>query len=209
MTEQPDRRPEVRVSDAERDQTATLLNQAVGEGRLTLEEFTERVGLAYAADTRGQLEKLVTDLPVAADRSADAAPAKVEKDPSAKRKWKLALLGDNKVSGRWRVHRRMGFFSVLGDNKIDLSNAELGGPEVEITLFGVLGDYEIIVPKGVRVEHSKGFRLLGDSTVKVDESAVLPNSPVVRIKSFSLLGDDVIRHPKKKRRRWTDDDDED
>jgi Domain of unknown function (DUF1707) len=54
---------ELRASDAERDRTVKLLNQHVVEGRLTQEEFTERVEAALAARTRGELDALLVDLP--------------------------------------------------------------------------------------------------------------------------------------------------
>jgi hypothetical protein len=46
------------VSDAEREHSIALLRAAVSEGRLTLEEFSERVGLACAARTDQQLARL-------------------------------------------------------------------------------------------------------------------------------------------------------
>jgi hypothetical protein len=49
----------VRASDAERDAVVGRLNQAVGEGRVTMDEFSERLGLAYAARTRGDLDPAV------------------------------------------------------------------------------------------------------------------------------------------------------
>ena len=58
-----ERHPELRVSDAEREATVGRLRVAGGEGRLTLEELGERVELADAARTRGDLEALTADLP--------------------------------------------------------------------------------------------------------------------------------------------------
>ena len=53
----------VLASDAERDQSVELLRSAVVDGRLTLEEFTERVELAQAARTDLELAALSRDLP--------------------------------------------------------------------------------------------------------------------------------------------------
>ena len=53
----------VRVSDAEREAVVERLNLATSEGRLTLEEFGDRVAEALAARTRGDLDRVVTDLP--------------------------------------------------------------------------------------------------------------------------------------------------
>ncbi|WP_404799974.1 DUF1707 domain-containing protein [Actinoalloteichus fjordicus] len=207
MTEQPDRNPEVRASDAERNEIASLLNQAVGEGRLSLDEFTHRVGLAYEATTRSELDMLVTDLPVS--RTApEAPPLAVRSDgddeAGGKRKWNLAVLGGSDLKGRWRVRRRMGFFGLLGGSDINLCDAELDAPEVELTLVSILGGHTVIVPRGVRVEKSGGFDLMGGDEVKIDETAVLPNSPVIRIRSYSVLGGSDIKNPKKKRKRKRD-----
>ena len=45
--------PTERVSDADRDATVNLLREHVIEGRLTLDEFSERVGVALGARTTG------------------------------------------------------------------------------------------------------------------------------------------------------------
>jgi len=53
----------VRASDADRERTATLLREHHAEGRLTAEEFHERLDGAYAAKTLGDLDALLADLP--------------------------------------------------------------------------------------------------------------------------------------------------
>jgi hypothetical protein len=54
---------DVRASDAERELTVERLRRAVGNGRLSVEEFDERATAAYAARTRGELADLTRDLP--------------------------------------------------------------------------------------------------------------------------------------------------
>ncbi len=54
---------ELRASDADREAVVRRLQRAVGEGRLTLTEFDERVRAAYAAGTRGELDDVAHDLP--------------------------------------------------------------------------------------------------------------------------------------------------
>jgi len=53
----------IRVSDAERQAVVAALSKNATEGRLTLEEFEERTGAAYAAKTYADLEPLLRDLP--------------------------------------------------------------------------------------------------------------------------------------------------
>ena len=76
MGEAMDDRPAggIRASDAERDATVERLSRAAGDGRLTLEEFSQRMEQATAAKTRAELDRLVTDLPAepAAAGASDA-----------------------------------------------------------------------------------------------------------------------------------------
>jgi hypothetical protein len=53
----------MRASDNDRQQVIDRLRAALEDGRLKLEEFTERVGLTYQAVTYGDLAKLQADLP--------------------------------------------------------------------------------------------------------------------------------------------------
>jgi hypothetical protein len=53
----------LRVSDAEREHVGELLQKAVGQGMLSLGEFTERMDTALAAKTRGELISVLADLP--------------------------------------------------------------------------------------------------------------------------------------------------
>src|SRR4051794_35106417 len=65
----------MRVSDAERQAAAERLRAAMGEGRLDLTEYDSRLGLAYAAVTYADLDRLFTDLPAHAAAPAVAAHA--------------------------------------------------------------------------------------------------------------------------------------
>ena len=58
----------MRASDADRDAVADRLREAHAEGRLTAEEFSERLDAALVARTHGDLVPLTRDLPTAAPR---------------------------------------------------------------------------------------------------------------------------------------------
>ncbi|GAA3845321.1 DUF1707 SHOCT-like domain-containing protein [Amycolatopsis tucumanensis] len=60
----------IRASDADRERVVTALQQHVGEGRLTLDEFSERSAAAYRSRTRGELDVLTRDLPTPAPRAS-------------------------------------------------------------------------------------------------------------------------------------------
>jgi hypothetical protein len=55
--------PQLRASDAERERVVAFLREHALLGRLTDDELEERIGLAYASVTIGDLERLIGDLP--------------------------------------------------------------------------------------------------------------------------------------------------
>ena len=56
--------PKVRASDADRERIVEQLRRHAAEGRLTMDEFEERMSAAYEARTYGALAELTRDLPV-------------------------------------------------------------------------------------------------------------------------------------------------
>src|ERR1700753_1477481 len=55
--------PRMRVSDADRERTSELLREHCAVGRLTQEEFHERLNAVFAARTLAELDGLLADLP--------------------------------------------------------------------------------------------------------------------------------------------------
>jgi hypothetical protein len=55
--------PRIRASDDDRDRAAALLREHHAAGRLTPEEFNERLDKVYEAKTLGDLDQLMDDLP--------------------------------------------------------------------------------------------------------------------------------------------------
>lgn len=55
--------PTIRASDADRDRAAALLREHHAAGRLTPEEFSERLDKTFAARTLGDIDGLLRDLP--------------------------------------------------------------------------------------------------------------------------------------------------
>jgi hypothetical protein len=60
---EPDMHPSIRASDADRQQVVQALNQHTAAGRLSLDEFTERLDAAHRATTHGELAAITADLP--------------------------------------------------------------------------------------------------------------------------------------------------
>ncbi|MEO3874868.1 DUF1707 domain-containing protein [Nonomuraea sp. B12E4] len=66
--------PEMRASDADRDRVAAILREHTAQGRITMDEFNERLESLYRSKTYGELAKLTADLP---DVDLRNRPAKV------------------------------------------------------------------------------------------------------------------------------------
>jgi hypothetical protein len=192
----------VRASDAERDSVVGRLNQAVGEGRLTMDEFSERVELAYAARTRGDLDPLLRDLPADAGGAVPAAAsgtAVVSGEGQGKDiHWHISPIGGIRQRGRWRVPRHTVAIGVLGGVDVDLGEAELAAPEVMITKVSVIGGVSVRVPPGMHVEVSN-FSILGGRDINLG-GPLAPNAPVLRIRSFSIIGGVNVRESRKRNR---------
>jgi len=67
-------RPDMRASDGDRQEVVERLRGALDEGRLKMDEYLERMGLAYEAVTYGDLVPLYRDLPEARPVAKPEAP---------------------------------------------------------------------------------------------------------------------------------------
>src|SRR5690349_18162344 len=110
---------DVRASDGERDAAVSRLGTAAGEGRLTLEEFGERVDRAQTAATRAELDGLLADLPAPAAAPATAARTHWQVSPIGGMSWRGGTLEAKTVS-----------VSLIGGADLDLRDTRLAAPEV-------------------------------------------------------------------------------
>ena len=130
------------ASDAERERSVALLRDAVGEGRLTLEEFSGRVGLAQAARTDQELARLTRDLPN--DPTTSAPPAAAAEEHRA-------FCSHLIRSGPWSLPAHSSWRSIFGTIDLDLRQARLDGPETALEVYNLFGTVTVIVPEGVEV----------------------------------------------------------
>lgn len=71
----------IRASDGDREKVVTILRDAYVAGRLTLAEFDERTGTAFASRTWGELRKLTSDLPAGQVPGPRLPAPPAERDP--------------------------------------------------------------------------------------------------------------------------------
>jgi hypothetical protein len=81
----------MRIGDAERDIATAELSDHYAAGRLTLDELHERIALALAARTHGQLTRVMRDLPSLRREPPLAGPAP---GPGASHESSQPLLSD-------------------------------------------------------------------------------------------------------------------
>jgi hypothetical protein len=174
-----DETPAVRASDAEREQTVGLLRGHAVSGRLTLEEFAQRVDTAYRARTREELDAVTRDVP----ESPEAAP-RVQRRP---KRFTGVAFGSVERRGRWRMPRSAGLAVVFGDADIDLRTAEIEDGVVTITALLVFGNADFYVPTGLEVDVG-GLTVFGHRREHGDDVAPMPDAPLIRIRVYSLFG---------------------
>src|SRR4051812_1234017 len=189
--------PALRASDAERDDVVARLRDASAEGRLTLEEFVERMETAYEARTHGELEHLISDLPAAgAERIAS------RRRPT---RFLFSLFGSTEREGRIRVSRRVTCLTTFGNIDLDLRQATLEGDVITIVVFGALGAVDVYVPEGVEVD-VRGLSLFGHVSGRGNDPPPRAGTPLVRLVAVSFwAGIDVWRVPIAwSERKWRD-----
>jgi hypothetical protein len=167
------------ASDADRDIALALLREASVDGRLTLEDLADRAELVHAARTRDDVAAATAGLEV-------AAPAPAEETVRHR-----ALFSNFTRQGRWRIARQGRYSAVFGNVKLDLREAVLPGPEVDIDAKAVFGSVEVIVPEGVLVELSGGG-VLSSQELKVEGRAA-DGGPVIRISHRGVCGSLNVR----------------
>jgi hypothetical protein len=188
----------VRASDAERDATVERLSQATGEGRLTLDEFSQRMEQASTARTRAELDRLVTDLPASAEPAGAAVSVGTHSGPS----WHVTPVGGLNVFGPWRMGRHVIVLSLVGGARLDLSQAELAAPDVTLTKVSLVGGVRARIPRGIRVDAS-GLSLIGGTQVEGAPDPG-PGAPTIHIRAFSVVGGIRIRRSGSGRRPLAD-----
>jgi hypothetical protein len=175
---------EIRASDSERRQVVASLQAACVEGRLNLDEYSQRVEQAIAARTRGQLEALLVDLPAETGAAQAAARALPRTGGVATT---IAVLGQAQRSGFWRMAEMSRVISVLGTCKLDLRSARVSSAVTTVDVSSVLGAVDVIVPAGVEVD-LEVHAVLGARDVRLAGTPPAPGAPIIRITGIVVLG---------------------
>jgi Domain of unknown function (DUF1707)/Cell wall-active antibiotics response 4TMS YvqF len=192
-----DRRPQLRLSDEDRERTVLALRDGAAEGRLTFDELAQRAELAYTAVSRGELERLLDDLPAP---SSSPAPASPDRTVRKRRRWNVAVMGGSERKGRWRPSPDLVAVAVMGGVELDLRDALIEDEDIVITAVAVMGGIEIIVPEGIEVDVG-GFAFMGGHEYRPGSEPIRPGTPMVRVRGYALMGGLEVRVKRSKSSR--------
>ena len=140
---------------------------------------------AYLAQTQGQLEELVADLPAAPVATAS------RRKPT---RFVFAAFGSTERDGRVRIGRRVACLTACGNVDLDLRQATLESEVVTVFALGAFGAIDVYVPEGVEVDlHGLAVVAKGEQG---SDAPPRPGTPLVRVYAVSLFaGIDVWRVP--------------
>ena len=176
----------LRVSDADREQAVAALREHLLEGRLTLEEFSERVDAALRAKVAGELARVQQDLPEAVTETAGSRRAAA--------RFTTAMLGHVVRRGRLRLRSWAVAGSAFGDLDFDLRDATIDQRRTVVTVVATFGNVDIYVPEGVNADVG-GITVFGHRR-EWGRDEGRPDAPAVRIRVLGFAGTiDVWRVP--------------
>src|SRR5215475_5817116 len=169
------------VAEEDREAAVEALKRAAGDGRLPLQEFSERVGTALSAETRDQLEAATAGLEAAPPVGSTRTVSSI-----------VTVLGNRRQVGRWRLPSALRARALFGDIYLDLRGVVVRDDVVDISAVTLLGNLTVDVPEGVEVELT-GFDVLGDRELRLTPVPRRSGTPLIRIRAHSVLGDVFVR----------------
>lgn len=181
--------PRLRASDADRDRAASVLNEAMAEGRLTAEEHSDRLDGIYAAKTNADIVPYLADLPAHLPGSAVVSrPASNAPAVPGRKDRIVAILSGVTRKGFWRADPTISVFALMGGAELDFRGAELPDGEVTLKATCLLGGMTITVPPEMRVVDS-GISIMGGHDIDGDTpESVAASAPVLRITGTCIMG---------------------
>lgn len=192
----------LRAADSDRDQVSTVLSTAFAEGRLSREEYDERIDGLLAAKTFDDLVGLTRDLVDVRPAPPTVAPVGPRIDTVAasdETDRMIAIFSGAERRGTWRVRRRIESYAIFGGVDLDMREATFESPVTEITGVWCFGGLDIKVPAGVEVR-DQTTGIFGGSDVK-NVGEPIPGGPVLVIKGRAIFGGVSVKGPRPAK-RW-------
>jgi Domain of unknown function (DUF1707) len=184
----------VRAGDDDRERVAEQLRVAVGEGRIDIEELTERIERTYSARTLGELEQVVSDLP----GQLPDTPAVTAVVAAAGTDLRLhAIHSKVRRDGRWSVPPRISAMAGRrGRVRLDFTKADCPHREVvvDVEVTSWFGDVVIVVPRGWWVEDRDVTRRTMGAVHNHPRAPLASDGVTVRLTGYVKTGDVWVRY---------------
>lgn len=154
MTIEPDWGPfgHIRAADDDRDAVMQILHQAFSEGRITVEEHTERTDAALNSKTYDDLFELTADL-IPQRPTPRRTPSRTgnRRIPPPELEPINAVLCEVQRAGPYRISHNTRISAFMGTVHIDLSEAVFSEQVVTFDLNPSMSAIKITVPRGVGI----------------------------------------------------------
>jgi uncharacterized protein DUF1707 len=188
----------LRASDADRDRAASVINNALAEGRLTADEHSDRLDAIYSAKTQADLVPVLDDLPTAGAATAqDPSPAAPARFGPARKI--IAIFGGASRKGGWHAEPVIEVLAVFGGVDLDFRDAVLPGKEVVLKATAVFGGIDVVVPPEMRVIDDGGVAILGGKDLAgASAESAGPDSPVLRVQGTCVFGGIDVKRKRRK-----------
>ncbi len=141
--------PEVRASDVDRDRVVDVLRDAVADGRLTADEFDERMEAALSSRTLGELAALTADLAAGPAGPARSGVATAQAQDVIRIDQRG---GSVRRADRWVVPRRLELRASWCDMTLDFTDAVITRDTLRIDLRVRGGSLVLVTRPGVVVD---------------------------------------------------------
>ena len=188
---------QLRVSHEDRDKVVEHLRMAAGDGRLTADELDNRLEAALTARTYGELAALTADLPENSDHGS--APA-VSKPSDVARI--LSGSGTAKRTGRWVVPQQLEVRVASGKVLLDLTEATVAHPVIEIDADVRSGTLLIVTKPGMVVDAADVAVGSGEVKVRSPGGPQVPGLLRIHVTGQVSSGNITARPPRRKFGQW-------
>ena len=210
---EPSAQAELRASHTDRDRVVELLRVAAGDGRLTADELDERLEAALTARTYSELAVLTTDLPEtppsaglagqAAGLAGLAGQAAGLAQEGAKELVKIdCASGSAKREGQWLVPRRMEVNVASGNVKLDLTQAVISSPTLQLDIDVHSGNLLLVTRPGIVVDTDDVAVRSGNVGVKLHRRRSVPVALRVQVSGRVASGNFKARPPRRTFLQW-------
>lgn len=170
-----------------KENVQALLQEAYGENKLSLDEYERRISIAEKAQTKLELQEVISDFP-------DKQRVREKKEPlpavESSGDIVLSIIGDRNVDVSETEKENITALSIIGDLTIDYRKKNNLPQNISINHVSIIGDTVIKVPKNVKVIKNF-FTLIGDVKHQKCKNSE-GYDRVITLKGFKLIGDLTI-----------------